>query len=114
MLNISFEAPEWRVVILRRGDTDVDLWRGSIVEDERTGKLCIGGMEVLVAIKLLRPSLTPTSAALKGTKVPPEGKMGDVKSVSADLGAFRPSSRIELLVVSRLIEESRATESFRA
>ena len=75
--------------------------------------MCIGGMEVLVAMKLLRPSLTPTSAALKGTNVP-EGKMGEVISVSADLGPFVPSSKIELLVVSRLMEESLITESFLA
>jgi hypothetical protein len=83
-----------------------------MVEEERMGKLCIGGMDVLVAMKLLRPSLTPTSAALKGTDVP-EGKMGEVISVSAEL-PFLPSSRIELFVVSRLIEESLITESFLA
>ena len=75
--------------------------------------MCMGGMEVLVAMKLLRPSLTPTSAALKGTNVP-EVKMGEVRSVSADLVPFLPSSKIELLVVSRLMDESLITESFLA
>jgi hypothetical protein len=72
-----------------------------------------GGTEVLAAMKLRRPFLTPTSLALKGTKVPPDGKAGEVRSVSADRGPFFPSSRIELFVVSRLIEDSRMTESFR-
>jgi hypothetical protein len=85
-----------------------------VVDEDRIGKLCIGGTEVLAAIKLLRPSLTPTSAALKGTNVPPEGKTGEAKSESADLGSLRPSSRIELFVVSKLIEESAAIESFLA
>jgi hypothetical protein len=74
----------------------------------------MGGMEVFVAMKLLRPSLTPTSAALKGTNVPPDGKIGEVKSVSADLGPFLPSSKIELFVVSKLMEDMRETESLRA
>jgi hypothetical protein len=64
-----------------------DLRRVSAVEDERMGKLCNGGMPwpVFAAMKLLRPFFIPTSFALKGTKVPPDGKMGEVSSVSADL-----------------------------
>lgn len=106
------------VVMLRRGDIQSmgDLLRDSAVEEDRIGKFCMDGMTVLVlaAMKLLRPFFTPTSLALYGTNVPPDGKMGEVSSVSADLGPFLPSSRIELFVVSRLMEDSRTTESFLA
>ena len=101
------------VVMLRRGDiasSDVFLWP-SAVDEERTRK--VGGIEVLAAMKVRRPFLTPTSLALKGTNVPPDGKMGELRSVSVERGLFRLSSRIELLVVSRLIEDRRITESFR-
>jgi L-rhamnose isomerase len=104
--------------MLRRGDIQSieDFLRVSAVEEERTGKFCRGGMAafVLAAIKLRRPSFFPTSLALYGTEVPPDGKMGEVSSVSADLGPFLPSSRIELFVVSRLMEDRRITESFLA
>jgi hypothetical protein len=83
----------------------------SALDEERMRKL--GGIDVLAAMKLRRPFLTPTSLALKGTNVPPDGKIGEVRSVSADRGPFRPSSKIELLVVSRLMEDRRMTESFR-
>lgn len=103
------------VVKLRRGEAmgSIDcLLRPSAEEEERTGKLCRGGIEVLAAMKLLRPFFTPTSFALNGTDVPPDGKVGEVSAVSSDLGPCRPSSRIELFVVSRLMEDKRIMESF--
>lgn len=102
------------VVMLRRGDsgsTD-DARRGPAVEEERAGKLDKEVEDVLAAMKLLRPFFTPTSLALNGTKDPVEGKIGEVNSVSAERGPFRPSSKMELFVVSRLIEDRRITESF--
>jgi hypothetical protein len=99
--------------MLRRGDrasSGIFLWP-SVVDEERTRK--VGGIEVLAAMKVRRPFRTPTSLALKGTNVPPDGKLGEVRSVSVDRGPFLPSSRMELLVVSRLMEDRRITESFR-
>lgn len=99
--------------MLRRGDmASPEVFPGPLaLDEERTRKL--GGIEVLAAMKLRRPFLTPTSLALKGTKEPPDRKIGEVISVSADRGPFRLSSKIELLVVSRLIEDRRMAESFR-
>jgi hypothetical protein len=104
--------------MLRRGaiQSKEDFLRASAVEEERAGKFCRGGMAVLVlaAMKLRRPSFLPTSLALNGTKVPPDVKMGEVSSMSAERRPFLPSSSIELFVVSRLIEDKRITESFLA
>lgn len=106
------------VVMLRRGaiQSKEDFLRASAVEEERAGKFCRGGMALLVLaeMKLRRPSFFPTSLALNGTKVPPDGPVGEVRSVSTDRTPFLPSSRIELFVVSRLMEDRRITESILA
>lgn len=106
------------VVMLRRGSMGSieDLRRCSAVDDDRIGKLCNGGMPwaVFAAMKLLRPFFTPTSFALNGTKLPPDGKIGEVISVSADLIPNLASSKMELLQVSRLIEDNLMVESFLA
>lgn len=51
------------------------------------------------------------SQGLKGVKVGHGGSEGEYNSPSTDMDALRPSSRMELLAVSRLSDDSRMSES---